>query len=133
MLLRGFEPLPPPTKTKPTKPTTSGARAYANYHRERQLEGRWVPLFVNDLRQLTLEQCALISTIVNLGRARADAAGWMLLTQQYLTDGPLALTPARQSALLGALVAKGLLEMRGDGGRRQVRLMLNRLRQLVRC
>jgi hypothetical protein len=100
---------------------------------DRLRAGSWLPLFTDDLSQLTIRQAVVLGIIANLAKERAEPTGWLLLTPAYLRSGPLALSDDQQDAALEALGRLGLIDVtyRGRPAKRHVRINLTALRRLA--
>lgn len=72
---------------------------------------------------LRLAECAVLGHLLALGRSNADGAGWLQVSPSHLARG----VGAEGEDALESLVRLGRVEVQSIGGRRHVRVLLDRL------
>src|SRR5262249_30974072 len=86
-------------------------KAYTAHLEERMGRGKWFPVCNEDVQALGLEQSALLSYLLSLGRAFADPKGWVEVWPR-VTQKATGFSPEKQGQLLRLLDEQGVVELR---------------------
>lgn len=95
---------------------------YKSYLTRRCEDGNFFHFFRDYLKVMSLEEAAVLQSIVNMGRGNATADGWILCTDTHL-EKSLGIKRRARDRIVGRLVGKSFLttRLRGNPARRQVR------------
>jgi hypothetical protein len=98
----------------------------ADYHRFRQRRlnaGGWTPVFDRDLAKMSISEAALVSRLIGFGASNADSNGWTWVHENLLLK-TVGLAAEKQQRVLDKLVGKGIVQVKYQGNRRLVRVIL---------
>lgn len=117
-------------KMKQQRRQLSTPEACKHFLAEHLRAGNWTPLFRNWLATLTLDETALLSSLLNAGKIKADDEGWIPASPSYIQRG-VGLDEEAQDAALAALERDGIVEVDESQHIRLFRVNLHRLERLL--
>jgi hypothetical protein len=115
---------------QPARKGTDHRAAHRAFLRQLTAGGDYVPLKRRYARALGLSATALVLQVSNVAQAKADDAGFIWAEEEFIENG-IGLGPKGQERALAKLQALKIAEVEFRGGRRYVRLDLDRLQQVV--